>query len=251
MPLLPLLVILSCDGDSNNRQIDVNEDVVLNLLPSLNPIRYGLNFSFQSDSVYHCENVGFLYTLESTSDNVSVHLLGVQLPETCITGAAPAFEKLQVPGDEGYYSLVIDIGDYIHNTGTLVIDSDAYSIFMNSQDGMTIPEPKMIRIPVGTIWGYVIASDSDQQNEVFNQVRDDLFPIIETVDLEEGYYGYFSITKPFGIYTEYPNYIPAHSCFVYKFTQDHTVLENTIEQIRAQLPLGAELKVYTWEGFEL
>jgi|GEM_PF-6928827 len=249
--ILFILFNMGCSGDGNNRQIDVAEDVVLNLLPSLNTYGYGLNFSFQSDSLYNCENVGFVYTLKSTSDDVNIHLLGVQIPESCVSGNAPAFEKVKVPAEEGYYSISIDIGDYIHNTGSLVVEKDVYKIYLNSRYGMAIPNYVMYKIPEGTIWGYAVAPNGASQKEVMNTVRSGLDSITDDTDLTEGYYGYYAVSKPFGIYTLFPTYHSAQSCFAFHFSADHAVLENAIANIRTQLPPDTDFKVFTWEGAEL
>jgi hypothetical protein len=249
-----IILVLSnfnCSGDSNTRQIDVNEDVILNLLPSLSAFGYGLNFSFQSDSMYNCENVGFVYTLKSTADDVSIHLLGVSIPESCISGYAPAFEKVEVPVEDGFYSVAIDIGEFIHNTGYLVIEHSTYSIYMSRQDGMDIPNEVMNRIPEGTIWGYAEAADVDLQIQVIHAVRAGLDAITEDVNMPEGYYGYYSVTKQQGISTLFPSDHHAQSCFAYQFLQDHFILENTIADIRSKLPINTDFKVFTWEGNEL
>jgi len=248
---LLLLSNLGCFGDANNRQIDVAEDVIMNLLPSLNSFGYGLNFSFQSDSLYNCENVGFVYTSKNTSDDISIHLLGVDIPETCLHGTAPAFEKVKIPDADGLYSISIDIGDYIHNTGTLVIENDEYKIYMNDEYGMRIPHQVMYKVPVGTIWGYVVAPNSNNQSEITHQVKDSLRVIADDVDLKEGYYGYFSVAKPVAIYTHFPSYQSAQACFIFHFGEDRIDLENKVEDIRAQLPAGTAFKVFTWEGLEL
>ena len=252
--VLAILLVVSnfrCTGDSENRQIGVEEEVIFNLLPSLSPFGYRLNFSFQSDSLYNCENVGFLYTSNSSEGNVNVHLLGVNIPESCINGNAPAFEKVKVPGDDGYYSISIDIGEFIHNTGYLVIENSTYAIYMNDMHGMVLPHNVMFKIPDGTIWGYAVAADINFQNQVNNIVHTGLDKVTEDVNTPEGYYGYFSMTKSSGIYTLYPTYHNAKSCFAFHFSQDHSILENTIANIRTQLPPNTDFKVFTWEGIEL
>ena len=252
--VLAILLVVSnirCSGDSEVRQIGVNEDVIFNLLPSLSHFGYRLNFSFQSDSLYNCENAGFVYTSKSTADDISVHLLGVRIPEYCISGHAPAFEKVDVPGEDGYYSISIDIGEYIHNTGYLVIENSTYTLYMNDMDGMVIPNDVMIRIPEGTIWGYVEAADFFLQNQVSNFVRTRLDAVTDDPDLPEGYYGYYSVTPSNDIYTLFPTYHNAQSCFAFQFLEDHTILENTIADIRTQLPPNTDFKVFTWKGIEL
>ncbi len=249
--ILVLGLNIGCSGDQNIRQIDVADDVVLHLLPSLSPFGSGLNFLFQSDSIYDCQNVGFVYTMRSSSGGMNIHILGVHIPATCVGGTAPAFEKVIVPAKAGNYTVAIDIGDYIHNTGSLVIDSNTYSLNMHSLDGMSVPNETMYQIPEGTIWGYVVASDGTLQDEAMSLVRNGFKPITDDVDLTAGYYGYFSVTKPFGLYTQYPVYHTEHSCFTFHFTQDHSILESTIQEIKSQLPSNTDFKVFTWEGEEL
>jgi hypothetical protein len=242
---------MGCSGDLNNRQVDVSEDLSLNLLPSLSPFGYGLNFLFQSNSLYNCDNVGFVYTLKSSADRVNIHLLGIDYPATCNVGNAPAFEKVKVPGDEGYYSISIDIGDFIHNSGTLVVEGGVYKLHMNSSYGIALQQPVMNRIPEGTIWGYAVPLDLNLQYEVLNAVHQGLDPITDDVNMTEGYYGYYSVTKPFAIYTLFPNYHSAQTCFAFHFSMDHSILENAVAEIKAQLPPNTDFKVYTWEGAEL
>jgi len=240
-----------CSGDLDNRQIDVAEEIELSMLPVLSPSGYGLNFTFQSDSNYNCKNVGYLYTLETDSVRIKIHLLGIDIPEECEPGNARAFEKLAVQHEEGYYDISLDIGEFIHNTGTLVIEPTSYEIYLSSRHGMSLPRNRMFKIPEGSIWGYVVPQNINQQVEVMSTVQNGFEPITEPVNLHEGYYGYFSITKPFGIFTEFPIYKNAQSCFIYHFTQDNIVLESAIDSLRAQLPDGTEFKVFTWQGLEL
>lgn len=246
-----VLVQFSCSGDLNNRQINVAEEIEFEMLPVLSPFHNGLNFSFQSDSIYHCQNVGYLYTLDTTAVEIKIHLLGVYIPDSCVSGDAPAFEKVAVHNEEGYYAISLDIGDYIHNTGTLVIEPTVYEVYLSSRDGMSMPHNRMFKIPEGSVWGYVVPQDPNQQAEVMNTVKHGLDSIADPLTMHEGYYGYFSITKPFGIFTEFPVYHTTQSCFIYHFSQDHTILENAIDSIRTQLPDGTEFKVFTWEGLEL
>jgi hypothetical protein len=194
----------------------------------------------------------FLYTKESTADGIKHSFIGTSAFRNPVPVVMhQLLKKIAVPGGDGYYPISIDIGEYIHNTGYLEIKNSTYTLYMHEPDGMIIPHGVMYRIPKGTIWGYAEATNINMQNLVNSVVQTGLDGIADEADLPEGYYGYFSVIKPLGVYTVFPTYHNAKSCFAFQFSQDHTILENTVADIRAQLPADTDFKVFTWEGSEL
>ena len=223
---------------------------MLRMLPKLGHSGSGLNFSFRSDSIYDCTDVGFDYTFKNAPEDISIHLLGVEVPDNCITGQAPAIENIEVPSQTGYYSIAIDIGEHIHNTGLLEVTDISYKVYLYSRFGMTMPYELMYKMPEGTIWGYVSNGNDYVPFEVLDTVEQTLNVSSDKSDFHEGYYGYFvynpSIMGNVILLGTESNALARP--FLYKYTGDPAELDSKVNATRDLLPAGMTLKLFTWQG---
>ncbi|MDQ3015359.1 MAG: hypothetical protein M3R25_01360 [Bacteroidota bacterium] len=247
--LMGCCVILSCQlqpESLDKPEISIREDVVLQLDQSLSSSGSSLGFTFTSSLANQCQGTKYRHQSIVTPGEVSIHLISLQMPDPCIGSEANATQKIAITPHSGLYDLEIDLGDNIHNTGTLLIDDESFQIDMNTVYGLSIPHYSMVRIPSGMIWGYLYHPVKQQEAmEIVNSILD---ITIEEPTLDQGYYGHFMIANNGQVTV--PSLNLNSASFIYKFNSTAAVLSDLATQIRAELPGGTDFRLFTWLGSE-
>ncbi len=242
-------LLLSCqlDQDPNlNPEIGIREDVVLNLDQTLSYNGASFGFVFTSTVPNQCAGTSYKHQAIITSEDISIHLQSLEIPEPCVGQDALASQKIPLTSYKGTYGLSVNLGENIHNTGVLTIDDEGVLIDMNTLYGLDVPHVRMKRIPNGMIWGTVY--HPTDKSEILELIRTQLGASAEEADLADGYYGHFRIAGN-GAVTVPAQNLSATS-FIYYYNGTAAMITEQVDLIKAQLPEDTQFRLYTWLGAE-
>ncbi len=194
--LLALLVLLStsCQKELNEPVIinSIEEEFVIKPWQKLDPLNSDYEIIVQSVQEQNCENsiLDLLYSIEE--NNIVIQINGISTDGPCIEGSS--IPQVEIPLDipPGSYTLQINVGSTIQNTGTLELGEEMLSISLPEDSGLTVDQGDIYNIPGGICWGYLdekIAGAADLEmaaNLIFLEIN----PI---TTLYEGNYGHFTI----------------------------------------------------------
>jgi hypothetical protein len=243
------ICLASChlsDPEDEIVQIGVDEEIIVDLVQTINNGEVELGMTFVSSTPYDCGGAGYDYNLYTAQGKINIYLTSVLLPQPCAAGPTHAREHIPIPNQPGESELTIGIGDLIQNAGSLVIDDNSFSIHFDKQHGIAISNNVMYRIPQFTIWGYV--HHATEQEAAFEEVLTSMDPLTDPVNLTTGYYGLFNALSPSTIQVLQPGLKSGTQSFVFRFNRPLSELQSAITQLKSSLPAGTELKVFAWEG---
>ena len=227
-------------------QIGVDEEIIVDLVQTINNGQIELGMTFVSSSPYECGGAGYDYNLFTAQGKINIYLTSVLLPQPCAAGPTHAREHIPIPNQQGEYELTIGIGDLIQNAGSLEIDATSYQIHFDKEHGIAINHTVMYRIPQFTIWGYV--HHATQQEAALEEVLTSMEPVTDPVNLTTGYYGLFNALSPSTIQVLQPGLKSGTQSFAFKFNRPLSELPIAVAQLKSSLPAGTDLKVFAWEG---
>lgn len=199
-----------------------------------------------------CLNYEILYQLSQNSNGIRISIDDIVAPSNCQEGtAAPTVEIDLGQVENGGYGLEINLQySTIVNTGQLIVNDDEYRVQMTSTDGIYIAEQQLLRIPKGTIWGY-IAADSSDLERVTAAFEQELEVYSRAKQFSAGSYGYFEIDEAAELRMAIESDFDATTTFIVDYTAGTSELENLVEQFRATYNTSADLRIFTWQGIAL
>ncbi len=251
LPMFACLLICSCHPDneiSNNYFIGVREDIVLTMQQGLSTDGTSLHFVFSSIKADHCEGAGYEHETRTSKNDVSVHLTNVLIPDPCAGSNAKAFQNIPITTQSGIFGLSVDLGDLIQNNGSLIIDEGGFRIVMATSFGIHIPHFEMVRIPEGTVWGYVYhpVKQAAAESILFSILN----PHILHSNFDPGFYGHFDVENSgdvaFPLIKDKPGAVP----FLVSISTGPSTISLLVDQIKNELPSGTEFRLFTWVGSE-
>ncbi len=241
--------LMSCQlqqDPSLHPEIGIREDVVLNLDQTLSTNGATFGFVFTSTVPNQCPGTSYNHQTVVTSEDISIHLLSLQIPELCTGQEALATQKIPLTSFKGTYDLVINLGNNIQNTGSLIIDDEGVHIDMNTLYGLDVPHVGMKRIPSGMIWGTVY--HPTYKSEILDLIRTQLGSNAQEAHLADGFYSLFRIAGNGAVTVPSQNLNAAS--FIYHYSATSTTLADQVSMIKAQLPPDTQFRLYTWLGTE-
>lgn len=143
---------------------------------------------------YECLNTSILTNYLRVGRNLELTLFDILDPEVCDAGLGPAtgIEVLDNI-DEDLYRLKIELQDVVQNYGWLTVTADTYTVEMEDENGIRWQHYEMRRIPENIFWGYITYPNTTSRLEA-EAFLADLQELGITPDLQDGYYGYYSLT---------------------------------------------------------
>lgn len=183
---------------------------------------------------------GINAAIEVKGQEVVMHILGVQKPDSITGQLAPAtgfvpFGSLA----EGVYKLTVILGATVQSHATLTISKDHSDLSDSDARGIVFQNMVLRHLPAGLVWGY-----ADAHNEVVKakaeQFVSDLKNLSSEAGLTPGFYSYFTITGTGTVFL-HPSIDPAdaHIPFVRALSGSPDALRGLLEGYRndGQLPL--------------
>jgi len=195
--LVTLLIGTGCDLDSLTDPIvitEVEDEFNVSMWEVLDSTGRQLEFRIETIKELNCENAEISYSFLREGNYLELRFNEIVEPEDCNPGIGRA-EATAVAGrlEDRIYDVEIDLQETIINEGRLSVDPVRYALNMESQDGIRIDQTTLHRVPRNAIWGYISFPDSLAQ-EAF-AAQDQLENSLRELDLNPGYYGYFTLAN--------------------------------------------------------
>jgi hypothetical protein len=189
----------------------------------------------ESMKTYDAGNYSIDHTVDASSQQININMLGVQKPASGVGAAGPAKTFIPIGHlQDGDYQMNISLAGAVVNKASLHIAAGHYSLSLPNPEGILFQNLVMDHIPVGTIWGYAgIANESQQP--VANAFILDLKPISADPGLPPGYYSYFTVSGTGDVFLHNSMGVPGKALpFVRKLTGSRVELTNLLQSYRAQ-----------------
>lgn len=186
--------LLACDDSAELDAVNtLGTDVAFSMVEYVEPGQRTLSFKFLTTEDYPCINYRIASEVRREGSDITISLREIQGADVCLEAMAPAASFLDVgeltPGE---YSMIIEVGTSLTNTGTLLVTDEAVELLMGQTEGLIIPTSRMLRVPEDIIWGTV--RDSAEHAGVSSQFMQRLRGLgAASKTLPEGDYGYFSV----------------------------------------------------------
>ena len=242
--------IFGCKLDSIQDPIivtNIEKEFYINLWEELYPDTRQLRIDLQSIKNQDCLNYDISYDWENTDKQLSLTINNIETPGDCVPGTGPARAQVTAGPLEGQpYKLTISLAQSVTNQGQLVVNEEAYTLQMESEEGIIIPEKVLRRVPDNTVWGFVAAQDAADL-DVAMTILDQLRSFGETANLIEGKYGYFSILDNKLLVSGAPETGQVNS-FIIHYEGDEKAIKQLVDDFRASHTGSVSLQVKTAQG---
>ncbi|MEL6865326.1 MAG: hypothetical protein AAFP19_12950 [Bacteroidota bacterium] len=245
------LLISSCRKDSADSpifEINIEDEFSIDLWEELREESRQFRFDIQTIEAKECDNYELEYDVLQADNRIDLTINNLVLNEGCNPNTSQINTEVPLGSlQSGTYFLQINLREEIINKGRLEISSDQYQLEMDSDHGIQVLREELFRVRPNSIWGYVAYSDSREQENAEQFIRD-LGTISESHESPEGYYGYFTIDKEDQINLHLdiePNY---EQTFLYRYENDEAILIELLDQYRQTNGDKLEIKVFTASG---
>ena len=157
------------------------------------PDSVNLTLNCATEEYYPCFNYGLAYNLNRAGRAASINFTGIAIPNICLTAFGPATCHIPLTSlIPGSYDLTFVIQGKIRYFKLGVSDTN-YTVTGTDTDDVAFVNPVLMRIPKGTVWGY-IGYPSLTVAPLVQSFLDSARALgCQTVQLPGGDYYYFSI----------------------------------------------------------
>ncbi|MFK7935286.1 MAG: hypothetical protein AB8G22_17365 [Saprospiraceae bacterium] len=254
-PLLSLILIIlgsiwSCtfnNVDDPKVVVSIEDEFEIQLWETLSSDQRSLQLRTETLAEEQCLNYEIAFQVVKRSNRIRTTIDDIIEPDDCLPGNARPTAHIDLGKvDNGLYEFEINLkNSTIVNTGQLVVNDNSYLVEMNSTDGITLTPNQLLRIPEGTVWGYLSA---DNVENIATDFLTDLNTSENTKEFLEGNYGYFSLTGDNEISFPIETTFQQKRTFVLDYQGEVEELETLVEQYKVQYGELLKLQVYTWQG---
>jgi len=223
-------------------------DVKLQMTEDLSENSRTLHFNFFTEEEYECLDNIIRFSSASTTENIDIALVDVEVSVLCLTGPGPALETIILGSFElGNYPVGIKVGE-VENTGTLHVAEDFYTLSLINPQMLSMTYDTLYRIPDNTFWGLAGYNETEAEEKI-----DEFFEALVEIGAEQytlntGDYGYFQadsagkIIVPEDIGFEYGK------SFFYDYNGPVSSVEEVVDQFAEMYSHYFYVYVYTSEG---
>lgn len=201
---LMAVLVTACSFDNTGDPIivpEVEKEFQIELREKLGPAPRSLQVLIQTVKLQPCLNAMISHAILPAPGLIRIDIAGIELPDNCIPGAAPARDTILLDGLSGTHFLFeVNLQNTISNEGTLRITNEAYTLDLGNEKGLVLPFKQLRRIPDYTIWGYA-GHSSPSAAGIAGQFVNELFARSTAANLQAGNYGYFSVAPGSGSIT--------------------------------------------------
>lgn len=228
---------------------NIEKEFYINLWEELYPNSRQLRIDIQSLKKQDCLNYTIAYDWEASDKKFSLSINNIVPPGDCLPGVAPAHTEVSV-GDltPKFYNMDIVLDETVINEGQLTVDEGSYTLQMETEEGIIIPEKTLRRVPDNSAWGFVAYQNTTDQMAA-SHLLSDLEEQGEAMDLREGKYGYFSFLDNKLLVSGAPAQGQVSS-FIINYSGDEKSLEELANNFRDLHTGSVTLKIFTASGQE-
>ena len=157
------------------------------------PDSVNLILNCATEEYYPCCNYAIAYHLDRLGRTTTVNFTGIAIPNICATAFGPATCRIPLTSlSPGSYDLTFLVNGRIRFFKLAVSDT-SYTVSGTDTDAVAFVHSKLMRIPEGTVWGY-IGYPALSVAPLVRSFLDSARAVgCQTVRLPEGNYYYFSV----------------------------------------------------------
>lgn len=228
---------------------NIEKEFYINLWEELSPSSRNLRIDLQSIKNQDCLNYSIDYKWNATASQFDLGINDIMPPADCLAGVGPAKTQIVVGDLENQvFNMKIGLGETVINEGQLVVTGETYTLQMDTEEGIIIPEKTLRRVPVASVWGFVAFQDAADQS-----TADDLLMQLNSLgtalELKEGKYGYFSVINEQLLVSGAPARGQVSS-FAIAYSGEEKAIKELVDNFRANHTNSVSLKVFTATGKE-
>lgn len=243
------LILVGCEKDSEpSTLINVETDFILDMKEDLSASGATLFFPTKTTKDQECLNTNIDISLRTNSERIELSFEEIVVPnaDDCQEGSAPASADISI-GDLALrnYTFIIDLRGEVESAGILNVLADRYIVSFPEKFGFEFEQNILLRVPSKTIWGFI--NHEVEEGSLAQDLIGEISTSGEANELEDGYYGWFSVaggqlTTVAGEITERKN-----SYFSFEYEGSDEDLEDLMENLRTENP-DFVFSLSTWEG---
>jgi hypothetical protein len=244
--------VTGCNFDKTSDPIivpEVEKEFRVELREQLGPTPRRLQVLLQTVQLQPCLNASIAHELLPAPGLIRIDIAGIELPDNCPPGVAPARDTIQLSLlSNNNYLFEVNLKNTISNEGTLRITDEAYTMNLGAEKGLVLPYKQLRRIPDYTIWGYA-GHSSPSAASIAGQFVNELFVRSTAANLQAGNYGYFSVAPGSGSITiaDSPADLTLRP-FAFRFNGNVDDLRNITESYRNQYGSLLQIKLLAVTG---
>ncbi len=241
---LPLMY--GCRKSANeDKIIDIDKEFNIQLWEKLEETGSNLQFVVSTIKNQTCGGTRIDMVSNQIDTKLTVTIKSLIYPQICNGASQPAFDTLTLGNmSNGSYSLNINLKDVVLNSGILTVDEKRFRVSMAHQDGISVTLPELMRVPSGTIWGYV--SFETGQDSKLIKFMDNLNKIATPVTVPNGNYGHFVVgSSKVDIKSSFETKKPNVRQIFHNLNKSTVELDNLIREYRSQ---GLDIRILTYNG---
>ena len=241
-----IFCLTACGKKANDEKIiDVEKEFNVQMWEKLDGYGGSLQFVVSTIKNQPCGNTRIEMNSNQIDSKLTMTIKSLIQPATCNNVSQPAVDTLTVGNvSTGSYNININLKDVVLNNGTLTVKDNIYKLYLAKQDGITLITPELLRVPSGTIWGYV-SFDTGQDAKLL-KFFDNLNKIANPITIPSGNYGYFNISSTkVDIKANFDTKKQNIRQIFHNLTKSTIELENLINEYRSQ---GLDIKMLTYDG---
>jgi len=242
------LLTWSCKDDpsGDNVNIAIQDEFKILLWENLHSNFRSFQLKIETIESNFCENT-LIETNTSTENGFIAVVINEISENSCSSSIYPATSEFEIGAlVNNEYDLFVSLKEVIYNYGKLIVEDQYFELEMNSLDGIVVPNERLYKVPLNTIWGYV-ASDGGNLNLVYDEFLNELNNITSDRIFNDGHYGYFSSEdNELTILSEEISQ-NNHKSFGFGYDGNSNEVINMLDAFRTHYP-NASFKIFTSKG---
>ena len=245
-----VFVLVGCKLESLQDPIivtNVEKEFYINLWEELYPNTRNLRIDLQSIKNQDCLNYTIDYKWEAAANQFDLSINDITPPADCLPGIGPAAAKIGVGDLENqFFKMKIGLGETVVNEGQLLVNGESYTLQMDTEEGIIIPEKVLRRVPNNSVWGFVAYQNSADQSTA-SALLGELRTFGNPISLTEGKYGYFSFLDNKLLVSGAPE-TGQVSSFIIEYEGDQKAIKEVVDNFRANHAGSVSISVLTSTG---
>ncbi len=226
---------------------NIEKEFYINLWEELYPNSRNLRIDLQSIKNQDCLNYSIDYKWNAASNQFDLAINDIVSPMDCLPGLGPANAIIDVGDLENqFFKMNIGLGETVVNEGQLLVNSESYTLQMDTEEGIIIPEKVLRRVPNNSVWGFV-AYQNSQDLPIASDLLGQLNTFGNPLTLTEGKYGYFSFLDSKLLVSGAPA-TGQVSSFIIEYEGEQKAIQEVVDNFRASHAGSVTLKVFTSSG---
>ena len=241
-----IFCLTACDRKANEEKIiDVEKEFNVQMWEKLDAYGGSLQFVVTTIKSQPCGNTRIEMNSHRVDSKLTITINSLIKPVSCNNVSEPAVDTLTIGNlSAGSYNININLKDVVLNNGILTVKDNVYKVYLPKQDGISLITPELLRVPSGTIWGYV-SFDTGQDAKLV-KFFDNLNKIATPITIPSGNYGYFNISSTkIDIKANFDTKKQNIRQIFHNLTKSSLELENLVNEYRSQ---GLDIKMLTYDG---